>query len=183
MDESGFPWESLDTESSEMYYDDGCVSTPQLGSYPLCFEDCHCSRDSSMDCPTALMKFIGLTVLNMTFTRVPWDEDIAKTLEANNKYKINTFLSGADLVPVDINQSGQGLRRNIVVFKYFEAQSCESKECLSGTGWRKLVMFDSIFVNIGTKDMNIGEVNYVVGDIATFDFSVQHEQYYWFACK
>ena len=119
----------------------------------------------------------------MTFTRVAWNETLALSIEALNKYAINRATNGADLMPVDMNQAGQGLKRGIVVYKYFESQSCESMECLQGFGWRKLYMFDSIFVNLGNADLNIGSVNYVVGDITSFDFSVQHEQYYWFACK
>ena len=181
--ESGFPWNSLDTESSEMYYDDSCKSIPQLGTYPLCEADCHCSKDAAMDCTTALSTYIGSTVLNMTFTRVAWDETIASTIEAKNKYRINSSSPGSDITPVDVNQAGQGLKRNLIIYRYFESQSCESMECLKGNGWRKLVLFDSIYINVGTKDVNIGQVAYVTGDMTTFDYSIQHEQYYWFACK
>ena len=165
-----------------MYYDDTCVNSPQLGSYPICLTGCHCMYDAATDCPTALSKYIGSTSLTMTFTRVAWDETIATSIESKNKYNVNNAANGADLTPVDENQAGQGLKRNIVIYKYFESQSCETIECLQGNGWRKLVMFDSIYANIGNKDLNIGAVNYVVGDITTFDFSVQHQQYYWFAC-
>ena len=154
-----------------------------MGSYPVCLTACHCAQDSATDCPTALKSYIGLTLLSLTFTRVPWDESLARWVESKNKYKINTSASGADLIPVDVNQAGQGLNRYIVVYKYFERQSCESMECLQGNGWRKLFLFDSIYANIGTKDVNIGAVNYAVGNMSTFDFSVQHMQYYWFACK
>ena len=166
-----------------MYYDDTCTSAPQLGSYPTCIAGCHCYRDAATDCPTALAKYIGATTLNMTFTRVDWNETLALSIESKNKYQINTAVPGADLTPVDVNQAGQGLNRNLIVYKYFESGSCESMECLKGNGWRKLALFDSIYVNVGTRDVNIGQVNYVTGDITTFDFSVQHEQYYWFACK
>ena len=165
-----------------MYYDDGCTNIPQLGAYPLCEEDCHCYRDAATDCPTALSTYVGATTLNMTFTRVAWDENLAVSIEAKNKYRINTSVPGSDLTPVDVNQAGQGLNRNLIVYKYFESSSCESIECLKGNGWRKLALFDSIYVNLGNRDVNIGSVAYVTGDITSFDFSVQHEQYYWFAC-
>ena len=38
-----------------------------------------------------------------------------------------------------------GLKHNFIIYRYYTAGSCEFNECLTESGWRKLLLFEFIF--------------------------------------
>ena len=179
MDEGGFPLGSLDSESVRTYFDTTC--TPETDSPFVpgtgCWQ-CHCSKTSELSCVDAIGKYVGGTDFNITYTRASWSESKASYYEGLNVYNVNPSASGANLVG-----KMEGVIHNFVSYRYFDDNSCESQECLSGYGWRRIINFDATHVNVGTKDVFIGNVTYTTDESYTFNPAIQHYLYYWFNCK
>ena len=178
MDEGGFPLGSLDSESVRTYFDTTCTSEQDSPYVPGtgCWQ-CHCSKTANLSCVDAIQAYVGGTDFNIKYTRVPWNEAKATYYENLNVYKIDTSASGANIVG-----KIEGVKHNFVSYRYFEKNSCEAQECLSGLGWRRIINFDATHVNIGTKDVLIGDVTYTTDQEYTFDPAIQHYLYYWFNC-
>lgn len=180
-DEDQFPHNSLDAEAAEIYYDDTCTAGPAVPPSQEClFENtgCHCTFGADYDCPTALQMFVGRVHMSLAFTRVAWDEDTAAAVESLNSYQVRDSVQGADLV----GHEG-GMKHNWIVYRYFATGSCESLECIvGGSGWRRLLIFDSIHVNIGRKEVAIGKIAYKAGDASSFNQLALHNMYYWDPC-
>jgi len=180
MDEDQFPRNSVDAETPEVYYDDTCTAGPAAAPDQACiFADvgCHCTAGSDYDCPSALQKFVVKVRMTLAYTRVPWDEEIANNAEVFNNYALDPSKSGADLVGYV-----EGLQHNFIIYKYFAAGSCETKECISGHGWRKLLIFDGIHVNVGSTELSIGAIDYTKFNESSFDQAKYHNSYYWDGC-
>ena len=179
MDEGGFPLGSLDSESVRTYFDTTCTSEIDSPFVPGtgCWQ-CHCSKTADLSCVDAIHTYVGGTDFNITYTRAPWSESKASYYERKNIYQVDPSASGANLIG-----KMEGVKHNFVSYRYFEDNSCESQECLSGFGWRRIINFDATHVNIGSKDVLIGNVTYTTDQQYTFNPEIQHYLYYWFNCK
>jgi len=160
MNEADFPKHSVDPEFTDSFYDDTCG--PEVFTEPrtACTTDvvsCHCTESVSTSCANSIAKNVGGVKVTLFFKMVAWDETIAKNYEALNKYKYNPNASGADLKGVI-----EGLERYFIVYRYFDcAARCEKSECLENKcGWRRLIIFSTIDVNIGKTPLDIGTVVY-----------------------
>lgn len=179
MDEDQFPRNAIDSENSQVYYDDTCAAGP-ITNTTSCnglITGCHCSQGSTVDCHTGLKQSVGMVPMDITFTVAKWDEAVAQKYEAYNSYNLQPTATGADLVgwlP--------GLAHNWFAYQYFPPQSCSVVEGTALAGWRKLLIFDSIHVNEGPTDMLIGNVKYFAGNANSFNQTAYHNMYYWGQC-
>jgi len=179
MDENLFPHGSLDPESPHIYFDDSCTAGEPdiLNANTSCLYGCHCTQGADLDCSAAISTYIGTSETALMFTRLPWNETLAQEIEALNEYQIREDADGADLEGMRT-----GVEHNWIVYRYFTSNTCEADECLSGIGWRRLLIFDTLDLNIGNTDINMGEINYVAGDQSSFNSTLYHNLYYWDEC-
>jgi hypothetical protein len=178
MGEASFPLNSIDEDAVSSYYDDLCEAEPPRKNPRAPCNQCHCTKVVSRSCVDALRAEVGRTKTALTFTRVAWDEATAASWEARNHWKLNPASTGADLVG-----DGERMEKMIVHYKYYPAGSCETQECVGGSGWRKVALFDTTHVNVGSKDLFIyGNLNYTEGDVASFDEAKTNYQYHWGVC-
>lgn len=178
MDEATFPLNSVDEDAVDSYYDDLCEAEPPRASRSAPCTQCHCTEVVSRSCVDALRAEVGRTKTALTFTRVAWDEATAASWEARNHMQLNPASTGADLVG-----DKEKLHNMIVHYKYYPAGSCETMECVGGSGWRRVALFDTTHVNVGSKDLFIyGDLNYTNGDVASFDEAKTNYQYHWGVC-
>jgi hypothetical protein len=150
MDEATFPLNSVDEDAVDSYYDDLCEAEPPRASRSAPCNQCHCTEVVSRSCVDALRAEVGRAKTALTFTRVAWDEATAASWEARNQVQLNPASTGADLVG-----DKEKLHKMIVHYKYYPAGSCETKECVGGSGWRRVALFDTTHVNVGSKDLFI----------------------------
>ena len=150
MDEGGFPLGSLDSEAVRTFFDTDCTAENDSHYVPGtgCMQ-CHCSKTANMSCVDAIHTYVGGTDFNITYIRAPWSETKASYYEKSNTYNVDTKACGANLV-----EKIEGVKHNLVSYRYFEENSCEAQECLSGLVWRRILNFDATHVNVGTKDIN-----------------------------
>lgn len=160
-----------------VYFDPTCLAGDALPITESCLQGCHCSVNVSLNCDESLEMFTGADVMYIEFERVKWNEGVAAAQEALNQYQPNPQANGADLVGY-----GPGFNHSVVVYRYYGNDSCEMQECLTSPGFKKLVLFDSIHINVGTVDLDIGMLNYSALDAATFDSPYWHYMYYWAEC-
>jgi hypothetical protein len=187
MDEDQFPYNSVDAEAADIYFDDTCTAGPPEtpNSTSTCRFDitgCHCTKGADLDCPAQIEASVGRTLISFIYTRILWDETIATKAEALNVHQVNDQASGADL----IGSSYMATKREFIIYRYISNTSCEFLEeddgCTNAPGWRKLLLFDALSVNIGTKKISIGLVPYVDHRQETFDAAKTHNLYYWDKC-
>ncbi|CAF4185618.1 unnamed protein product, partial [Didymodactylos carnosus] len=150
-----FPVPSVHPEQTKWFYDDTCKSEPPFNPTPLegCVR-CHCSRTVNIDCITALKQHIGSVNVSFHFTRLAWNRVLADQIRKKSDPPSTQHPSDTDQKMLI-----SGLASTLVQYKYFDNASCELKEpCIGGTGWRRLLLFDS-------SDENIGGVNLIIGQI------------------
>ncbi|KAI8810250.1 hypothetical protein BJ742DRAFT_801150 [Cladochytrium replicatum] len=175
MDEAGFPANSLDPESTRVYFDDTCTKDAYDPKQPC--TTCHCTSEAEYDCAEALQKFVGASDVILWYERVAWNEPLAQKYESLNEYEYKEEAVGGDLLGYI-----EGMEHNLIIYRYFKDGSCERKECITETGWRKLILFDSIHVNVGSEQVLLGEIKYESGDPSSFNQSLYHNSYYWDPC-
>jgi hypothetical protein len=176
MDEGGFPVGSLDAENPEYYFDDSC--TPEAPYNPAngpCI-GCHCMGASTKSCVDSLKDNIGQASIKISYRKLPWDEALARSIEAQVPYDL-TYLGGADIMP-----SVPDLYHNYIAYQYFTPESCTNKECGGTPGWRRLLYFDASNINVGGKELEIGYISYEQQDSSSFDPLAYHNLYYWDTC-
>ncbi len=175
MDEDQFPLNSVDPEAQHVYYDDSCdVEDPFSGG--SCGQ-CHCTKTANESCKNDLTSYIGTSIMAIKFKYVKWDENKAVKFENLNDYKLNNIQEGSDVIGVK-----EGFKHSWIVYRYFSEATCERRECLDASGWRRLFLFDAIHVNVGNIDLHIREINYVPGNGSSFIPQDYHNLYYWFNC-
>ena len=82
----------------------------------------------------------------------------------------------------DLTVDTQQLASNIQFARqYFSPTSCELAEmCVTGSGWRTLLMFTTFTPNIGTADLMLGSNTYPDGGTnAGFEYSTCHMHYHF----
>ncbi|HTM23390.1 MAG TPA: lysyl oxidase family protein, partial [Kofleriaceae bacterium] len=166
MDEFEYPPGSVFEENTWYFYDDTC----KVGS-----DWCHETQHPSESCVEAIQKHSGIVKTAVHFTRVAYDRAIA------DSYRVGEITNpdGADLAVVR-----EGLEdERAIVYKWFEAGSCELEEgVIAKLGWRRLMRFSAIVQNNGTEAVHIGDVTDPSNPWITshvFEFSPCHGHYHF----
>ena len=143
MDEDEYPTPSVFEENAYYFFDDTCVAGKNA---------CHITKTPPESCVQSLTEHTGLTKSAITFTRVPWNKDLA------DRVRVGTITNpnGADLkvLPEDMVDEQR------IIYRYFGPQSCEAQEgVITKNGWRRLLMFSATVENNGSDMIHIGVVN------------------------
>jgi hypothetical protein len=132
-------------------------------------------------CVDAVTRVVGHIDTNLHYERVKWDDA-----------KADAHRSGEVTVPdapdLKVLTTGEGLNNNRVIYKYVDQNGCEVFDgCVGGSGWRRLLVFDSHDQNVGGKALFIGPIDYDNdGSIASqlidehvYEFSTCHGHYHF----
>lgn len=175
MDEDQFPAESVDAENAYEFYDDQCeVESPDApGCHQTFFPE-----ESCVDSVTRVIGHVGATV---HYERVAWDATIADSVRSG---EVTNSMS-ADMKVV--SEGRQSLSNNRIIYKYIPADHCAVVEaCVTGSGWRRLVEFDSMDHNVGGLPLEIGPVDYFVEGLGSelimnnvYTYSACHNHYHF----
>jgi hypothetical protein len=172
-DEAEYPLHSLDAETTEFFFDQECKyeKKPYDGNGPC--ELCHCVPPyPTKDCTDALLD-IGSVSTDLQFTRAAWDADRAAQVRALSNW--TPVEGGADLLPLLTG-------RFKLVYRYFQAGSCERLECIYADGWRRLALFSNQDMNIGEKKLDIGAIAFDHSDSGNPLPLALHNQMIWDPC-
>jgi hypothetical protein len=116
-----------------MFFDDTCTGGRLNPDH-----QCHVFHDTEFSCLDSLELFSGIERVNVTWTRIPYTENVAK------KYRVGSATRERDLEVPDVKDAK-------VVYRYFPPDSCyaSSTPCVTGTGWRRLLTFSTNALNTG----------------------------------
>jgi hypothetical protein len=138
MDEAEFPPNSVDSENVEFYYDQECEVEPSLTP-----DGCHYTELPTESCQDALSLHVGKVDTTLDYERLAWDEAVA----APARVGAVSNASGVDLEVV-----GEELGVNHLIYRYIDDSSCAlAEQCVTGSGWRRLLMFNASEKNTGVK--------------------------------
>ena len=146
IDELDFPPNGIDSENTWVYYDDTCgFETPANQS-------CHFTEFPEQDCIAALEEH-GMHTLTITWERIAWNNQIA------NSYRFPSNTSTLSATPNAAPVPGS-LSDNRIYWRYYTNTSCEvqasENNCIKAAGWRKVLTFQSVSMNVAKTDMIIG---------------------------
>jgi hypothetical protein len=152
MDEDSFPFNSVDSEEVDSFYDQTAVVERTLGNVG----QSHFTRQPTESCVQALQNHVGSVVTSMHFERLPWSNAVANQVRfgpvTGNEPDLQIYLP--DFLPSRTN------------YRYVHASgsgSCEVAEgSVTGTGWRRLLQFATSDENVGNQPLTIGGVDYTV---------------------
>ena len=165
LNEGGFPPASFDSENVFLYYDYTCeaASAGPAG--------CHRSRLANLSCMEALSFRVGWVEAGMEFERLRWNRSLADDVRRGN-----VLTAGApNLVVVE-----DDLHTNRIVYRYFEPNSCAALEqCITGTGWRRLLKFNATAHNQGTEALAVGRVIVANPLNELFEYNSCHDHYHF----
>jgi hypothetical protein len=167
IDEDGYPLRSTDSENYSQFFDQDCdVETPDESV-------CHHTEFPSVSCKQALKLHTGRVDTKLRFERVRYDSGRADAVRVAQY----TQTKHPDLAVLP-----EGLDNNRIVYRYIEPDSCAVEEaCVTGSGWRRLLMYDASIKNASTADLTIGAVDdsspFVQHNV--FEFSACHEHYHY----
>lgn len=173
MDEEDFPFNSVDSEEVDSFYDEQCTVEKELAAHG----QCHFARMPTKSCAQALTDHVGKVATHVRYERLPWNAAVADQvrygLSTGDEPDLQVYLP--DFVP------------SRITYRYIHANSCEMAErCVSGTGWRRLLQFATSDENVGNSTLTIGGVDYTLsghaGELDThnlFEFSACHAHYHF----
>jgi hypothetical protein len=165
INEAGFPPNSYDSENVFIFYDYRCQadSAGVLG--------CHRSQLPRLSCLEALANQIGVIETAVEFERLNWNPELAEAVRVGEV----TTADGPDLKVV-----GSDLDVNRIVYRYFEPDSCAlAEQCVSDSGWRRLLLFNGTVHNVGAVDLDIGAVNVSNPLNTLFQYNSCHNHYHF----
>lgn len=169
MDEAEFPPNSVDSENVEFFFDQDCDVEPELTP-----DGCHYTELPTESCQDALSLHVGKVDTSLDFEHLAWDEALA----APARVGAVTNASGIDLEVV-----GEELGVNHLVYRYIDASSCAlAEQCVTGSGWRRLLMFNASEKNTGVLPLDIGDIDYFIDDPANPTANDDHNIYEYSAC-
>lgn len=151
MTEDQFPAESVDAEDAYRFYDDTCEQeSPDEQS-------CHHTEPLPTEgCVEALENRVGTVAATIHYERVAWEDALA------DEWRFGEVTT-PDAPDLKVLTTGEGLNDHRVKFKYIPPGHCAVIEgCVTGEGWRRLLVFDSHDQNVGGKPLHIGPVDYYV---------------------
>ena len=173
FNESQFPPNSVDAEEADLFYDDRCAPERTLS-----VTGCHQTQMPSQSCTAALREHVGEIKTSMIFERRAWDHTIADAVRTGGVTNSN----GPDLQPYQA-----GFKQHRFTYRYIPHDSCTLEEkCVGGPGWRQVLMFPTGDINVGSKELEIGFVDYfhtqngsVLSDHGVFEYSACHKHYHF----
>jgi hypothetical protein len=155
ISEEQFPPDSVDAEEAYRFYDHTCLlELPgDVFGRPLC----HFAEPLPQeDCVDALSRVVGRVDTSVHYERLAWDAALADAVRSGE-------VTTPDAPDLSVLTTGEGLNDNRIIYRYVEADSCEVVEgCVGGSGWRRLLIFDSHDHNVGGQPLVIGPVDYFV---------------------
>lgn len=167
IDEDGYPLHTIDSENAFQLFDDTCdVEDPAEPA-------CHLTEFPDESCLDALERHTGRVDTKMRFERVRYDRARADRLRIEEHTQ--------DTAP-DLAVLGENLENNRITYRYIEPDSCAIQEqCVTGSGWRRLLLYDASVKNASPVDLVVGEVSeespFVEHNV--FEFSACHEHYHY----
>jgi hypothetical protein len=162
MDEGQFPPNSVDSEGAAYFYDQECDVEDELTP-----DGCHYTVLAEESCTDALTHHVGKIETSVRFERLAWDPQVADQFRVGSV----TNLHGSDL---DVNR---------LIYRYIESDSCALVEqCVTGSGWRRLLAFNASERNLGTKAVHIGDIDYFVDDPDDPTPNANHHVFEYSAC-
>lgn len=174
MNEADYPPHSVFEENARWFFDQTCdVEAPTaLG--------CHQTAPAEVtsSCVEALDSVVGKVETSMRFERLAWDPDRADSARVGVFSKPDV----SDLEPI-----AEGLDSHWLVYRYIPEDSCAMAErCVTGSGWRRLLLFDASARNVGGADMNLGVVDFYHEGLGSdllehnvFEHSACHDHYHF----
>jgi hypothetical protein len=167
IDEDGYPLGTADSENVPQLYDDYCeVETPDEPG-------CHYTEYPEESCVEAIERASGKVDMDLVFERV------AYTKAAADAVRVATYTQSEG---PDLEVIAEGLTNNRITYRYIEPESCALVEgCVTGSGWRRLLLYDASIKNASTVPLVVGEVSdespFVQRNV--FEFSACHEHYHY----
>jgi hypothetical protein len=174
MDESGFPLHEPFEENARWFYNHTCaVEDPDA---PVCHQ--RAPGEVTSSCIEALDSVVGAVETVMRFERLAWDPALA------DRVRVGSFTR---LYASDLEPTGEALENHWVVYRYIPEDSCALVDgCVSGPGWRRLLLFDASANNVGGADMDIGLVDHYEEGLGrdllehnVYQFSECHDHYHF----
>lgn len=172
MDEEDFPYNSVDSEEVDTFYDQDCTVERELSSH-----GCHQTQMPTQSCVAALDTHVGRVDTQLRFERIAWN---AQTADSVRVYPPTTETADLEVYLEDFTI-------NRVEYKYFPPSSCELVErCIGAPGWRRVLQFNSSDQNRGKRNLDIGAVDYYLSGKTTlndqyriFELSSCHGHYHF----
>lgn len=167
MDEDGYPLGTAQSENAFQLFDQDCeVETEDEAS-------CHLTELPDESCMDALANHVGRVDTNLRFERVAFNPVKAAA------WRVGQF-SHADSPDLAVLQDQ--LSTNWIEYRYIPEDSCSIVEqCVGGSGWRRLLLFNASIRNSGAQPLLAG--NTEDGSPALehnlFEFSACHQHYHF----
>lgn len=169
MSEADFPPNSVDSENVEFYYDQTCEVEPELTPY-----GCHYTVLPTESCQDALSLHVGKIDTEVSYERVVWDEAVAAPARVG---------AVSNPTGVDLEVVGEELAVNHLVYRYIDESSCAlAEQCVTGTGWRRLLMFNASEKNTGAAPLSMGDIDYYLEDPDNPTANEDHNIYEYSEC-
>jgi hypothetical protein len=176
MDEDSFPFNSVDSEEVDSFYDQTAVVEKTLGNVG----QYHYTVQPTESCVEALENHVGRVDTTLLFERLPWDPATADQFRYGR-------VTGAE---PDLEIYLPDFLPSRTTYRYIHAEgsaSCEVEEgSVGGTGWRRLLQFATSDENVGSRALTIGGVDYTLsghhGELDThnlFEISPCHQHYHF----
>ncbi len=165
INEAGFPPNSFDSENAWVFFDFSCDAS---SAGPL---GCHRSQLAEQSCVDALVENVGIIETAVKFERLEWDPDRADQVRIGE-------VKWTD--QPDLQVVGEQLANNRITYRYFPADSCALLEqCVSDSGWRRLLQFDAVVHNVGGQPLHIGPVVAADPDHDLFQYNACHDHFHF----
>ena len=173
MDEDAFPFNSVDSEEVESFYDQDCTPEKTLTNEG----QCHFTRQAAKSCVQALEDHVGKVVTSVRYERLPWNQALADQVRVG---KVTGSEPDLEIYRPDFLPSR-------ITYRYVHANSCDVEEAsVTGTGWRRLLQFATSDENVGNRALTIGGVDYTLsghaGELDThnlFELGACHGHYHF----
>lgn len=167
MDEDSYPLGTVRSENAAQMFDQECdVETADTAS-------CHFTAFPTVSCVDALARSSGKVNTAVRFERRPYDPAVAE------RVRIGTFTQQD---APDLEVIPENLEHHWVEYRYFPSDSCAiSEQCVGGSGWRRLLLFDASIKNVGERPLVVGstEENSPGRANNLFEFSACHEHFHF----
>ncbi len=175
MDESQYPFNSVDSEEPDFFYDDTAVVERSLGP-----ANYHHTVQPPQSCVDAVRDHVGAVDVDLHYERLAWDPELA------DSYRYGEVTGTAP----DLATYGPDFAPSRISYRYIHemgSAGCEVQEgSVGGTGWRRLLQFATSDENVGARDLTIGSVDFYAdgdeGDLdkhRMFEFSPCHHHYHF----
>jgi len=167
LNEDGYPRGTAESENAYQLFDQTCdVETADARS-------CHLTALPSESCLDALANHVGRVDTELRLERLPYTKDAATRVRLG-KF---TQASAPDLAVLQ-----DQLANNWIEYRYVAEDSCAIREqCVGGSGWRRLLLFDASIENSGAVPLSVGSVDpsSPASQHNMFEFSECHQHYHF----